>query len=136
MFPETLQYRELRPNNANKRFFLTYRHGQCINSPRGINTFGKMASKIAEYLRLDSPSDYTGHCCIVDLLSQKRHGEWKSSAVAEGYVENSLHGKKIIANTLTHPVASVSEVHRSEIVNVTRSVVSVPTQAAPVRYFV
>jgi hypothetical protein len=70
-----------------------------------------------------------------DLLSLKRHGGWKRSAVAEGYLENSLHGQKIIANTLTHPVASVSEVHRSEIINVTRSVVSVPTQVAPVISF-
>lgn len=139
-----LKYRGLRANNANKRFFLTYRNGQCINLPMGINIFGKIPSKIAEYLGLDSPSDFTGHCFRRssatllanhggDLLSLKRHGGWKSSSVAESYVENSLHGKKIIANTLAQPVASVSAVYhstKSQILNVARPV-SVASQAAP-----
>lgn len=57
-----LKYKEPRPKNAIKRFFLTYRIGRCVNSPKGINTIGKISCKIAEYLKLEAPSLYTGHC--------------------------------------------------------------------------
>jgi integrase len=151
-----LKYKELR-NATNKRFFLTYRNGKCVNSPVGLNTFGKIPSKIAEYLHLDSPDQYTGHCfrrssatLLVnhggDLLTLKRHGGWLSSAVAESYVENSLHSKKMIADkimkagpssattsydTPLQPGPSVSATDKSaEYINVAQSL-SVANQAAP-----
>jgi hypothetical protein len=41
-----------------------------------------------------------------DLLTLKSHGGWKSSAVAEGYIENSIQNKisiatKILGNNLS-----------------------------------
>ncbi|KAJ3663087.1 hypothetical protein Zmor_007396 [Zophobas morio] len=33
----------------------------------------------------------------MDLLSLKRHGEWKSSSIAEGYNDGSIFNKKKIA---------------------------------------
>ena len=76
-----------------------------------MNTFGSMPTKIAEFLELPNPKSYTGHCFRrssatilaakgVDLLSVKRHGGWKSSTVAEGYIQDSLHGKIAIADQL------------------------------------
>lgn len=105
------QYANLRPDNQ-QRFFLTYRNGKCVCSPVGLNTIGKIPMRIAEYLQLDSATNYTGHCFRRssatllanqggDLLSIKRHGGWKSSTVAEGYVENSLHSRIQLAKKMT-----------------------------------
>ncbi|KAJ8912814.1 hypothetical protein NQ315_014397 [Exocentrus adspersus] len=60
-------------------------------------TFGKIPSIIAKYLGLSDPDKYTGHCMrrtSATLLAEagasmtmlKRHGGWKSTSVAEGYL--------------------------------------------------
>jgi integrase len=60
----------------------------------GINTIGTIPNKIAKYLNLDCPMDYRGHnfrrtsATLLanrggDFLAIKKHGGWKSSAVAE-----------------------------------------------------
>ncbi|KAJ3621683.1 hypothetical protein MTP99_003791 [Tenebrio molitor] len=84
-------YAALRPKNTtNKRFFLTYRNGRCVNNSIGINTMGKVSKEIATFLRLPQPELYTGHCFRRssatqlanrggDLLTLKHHGGWKSS---------------------------------------------------------
>ncbi|KAJ3657858.1 hypothetical protein Zmor_009634 [Zophobas morio] len=93
----------------NKRLFLTYRDGKCINSPVGINTIGRVPSLIAGYLKLQNPQNYSGHCFRrssatllankgSDFLSIKRHGGWKSSSVAEGYIQDSEKNKMKIAD--------------------------------------
>lgn len=93
------------------RFFIGYRKGLCLKQAIGINTIGTMPKVIAEYLKLPSPQEYTGHCFRrssasiladtgVDISVLKRHGGWKSTTVAEGYVENSLQQKKEIAEKL------------------------------------
>jgi hypothetical protein len=106
-------YHNLRPKNVtHSRFFLTYRNGYCINSPIGINTFGKMPKVIATFLKLPNPELFTGHCFRRssashlanrggDLITIKRHGGWKSSAVAEGYIEQSLKKKVEVAQILS-----------------------------------
>lgn len=63
-----------------------------------------MAKEIAKFLSLENPESYTGHCFRrssatilvnsgTDLLALKRHGGWRSSAVAEGYVDDSIKNK-------------------------------------------
>jgi hypothetical protein len=107
-------YHNLRPKNVthSRRFFLTYRKGYCINSPIGINTFGKMPKVIATFLKLPNPELFTGHCFRRssashlanrggDLITIKRHGGWKSSAVAEGYIEQSIKKKVEVAQILS-----------------------------------
>lgn len=106
------KYYNLRPVNiSHKRFFLTYRNGQCINSPMGINIMGKVPKEIACFLKLPNPELYTGHCFrrtsathLVnhggDLLTLKNHGGWKSSTVAEGYIESSISKKIKISHML------------------------------------
>jgi hypothetical protein len=79
--------------------------------PVGINTFGGLPSKIANFLELPSAKEYTGHCfrrtsasllanAGADMSVIKRHGAWKSSNVAEGYVDDSLENKKKICKLL------------------------------------
>lgn len=102
------------------RLFLKYERGKCHNLPVGINTIGSIPSRIATFLELDNPKDFTGHCfrrssatLLVnrggDLLSLKRHGTWKSSSVAEGYIAESLKRKIDVANMLTKETSSSSK---------------------------
>ena len=99
------QYMSLRPqNSANNRFFLKYSKGKCFNQNVGINKVGQTPSLIAFYLNLPQPECYTGHCFRrtsttfladsgADLTTIKRHGGWKSSTVAEGYIADSVSNK-------------------------------------------
>ncbi|KAJ8973436.1 hypothetical protein NQ317_016269 [Molorchus minor] len=87
------KYLSLRPPHVkHKRLFLYYKAG-----------------KLASYLKLPDVACYTGHCLRrssatlladagVDITTIKRHAGWKSTTVAEGYVENSIENKTKIAN--------------------------------------
>lgn len=99
------QYFDLRPKTVKThQFFIKYSNGKCFSQPVGINTIGKVPFEIATYLQLENPQNYTGHCFRRssatlladgggDILSLKRHGGWRSSTVAEGYVQNSIQSK-------------------------------------------
>ncbi|KAJ8981032.1 hypothetical protein NQ317_007854 [Molorchus minor] len=74
--------------------------GKCTKQCVGINSFGKMRSEIAAFLKLPNPELYTGHSfrpSSATLLANsgegltdiKRLGGWKSTTVAEGYIEGS-----------------------------------------------
>lgn len=107
------KYYCLRPNNVpHKRFFLQYRFGTCIKIPMGINIIGKAPRNIATYLKLPNPECFTGHCFRRssathlansggDLITVKRHGGWKSSAVAEGYIDASSKKKMEVGQILS-----------------------------------
>ncbi|KAJ3623563.1 hypothetical protein MTP99_019782 [Tenebrio molitor] len=112
------KYASLRPvNTSHDRFFLFYNNGKCTRQPVGINTFGQLPSKIAAYLKLEDPKTYTGHCFRRssatllaagggDLVSLKRHGGWRSSTVAEGYIEDCVEerikiARKVFGGTTT-----------------------------------
>lgn len=124
------RYASLRPAGIeSSRFFLYYAKSKCSKQPVGINTFGKMPSKIAGFLKLDDPMTYTGHCFRrssatilaghgADITTLKRHGGWKSTAVAEGYIEDSLKSKIAIANQLVGQITSTSQPSTSSINNV------------------
>lgn len=101
------------------KYFLFYLNGKCRAQVVGINMFGKIPSKIAEYLKLENAKDYTGHCMRrssatfladsgADVLTLKRHGGWKSNTVAEGYVEESVEGKKKIADLILRGESSIT----------------------------
>nr|XP_011313355.1 PREDICTED: uncharacterized protein LOC105272829 [Fopius arisanus] len=87
-----------------RRFFLRYEKGKCVNQVVGLHKFGEVPQLIAKFLNLPEPEIYTGHMfrrTLGTLLADaggtiteiKRHGNWRSVSVAEGYVENSLYAK-------------------------------------------
>lgn len=106
------KYASLRkPNTKHNRFFTQYKKGvisvQCV----GINTFGKMPADIAGYLGLPDPHLYTGHSfrrssatMLADsgegITNIKRLGGWKSTSVAEGYIEESAKERTRISNKI------------------------------------
>lgn len=101
------KYSNLRkPNTPHKRFFVNYKRRACTTQCVGINTFGKMPAQIAAYLKLKNPEEYTGHSfrrssatILADsgegISNVKRLGGWKSTAVAESYIEESMTQKKL-----------------------------------------
>ena len=91
---------------THRRFF--YKNEKCTVQPIGRNTLGKIPNVVAKFLKLPTPKLYTGHCMRrssttllanagADITTIKRHG-WKSTAVAEGYIEDSVPHKANIAN--------------------------------------
>ncbi|PSN54001.1 hypothetical protein C0J52_13466 [Blattella germanica] len=67
--------------------------------------------EIAKYLDLPDVSQYTGHCFRrssatklantgVSITAVKRLGGWKSAAIAESYIEESIESKIKIARKI------------------------------------
>lgn len=106
------KYVALRPEDMNSiRFFFKHKNGRGYRQVVGIHQFRKMPKVVATYLNLPNPTEYTGHCfrrssatMLVDaggdITSLKRLGGWKSSNVAEGYIEESLNNKVQVANKM------------------------------------
>ncbi|KAI4464162.1 phage integrase-related [Holotrichia oblita] len=103
------RYLLIRPSSDIPRLFIGFRSGKPTRQNMGHNTISTSAIKVATYLKLPDANNYTGHsfrrtsATILadnrgDILSLKRHGGWKSSTVAEGYVEDSITDKKRIAS--------------------------------------
>lgn len=119
------KFAALRPKNTpHDRVFVQYIHQKCTRSPVGINTIGKIPSEIANFLNLPDPHLYTGHCFRrssatllansgASLTTIKSLGGWKSSKVAEGYIENSISNKISIARNVlsdeTEEIATLIE---------------------------
>lgn len=104
------------PTNA---FFLRYSKGACAAMRIGKKTIAAMPSLIATFLKLDAPSEYTGHAFrragateLVnnggDLIALKALGDWKSDTVAQGYIANSDAMRRKRA-ALVQGVTSVKE---------------------------
>lgn len=103
-------YIALRPPAAkDRRLFYAYRNGKCINQVVGKNQFYKVPETVANFLCLENAKSYTGHAfrrssatLLVesggDLMTLKKHGGWKSSTIAEGYVDESVTQRTEIAN--------------------------------------
>lgn len=115
-------YFSLRPPNIkSRRLFVRYQGGKCTAQHVGHHTIGTMPFKIATYLKLSNAKEYTGHAFRrssatllansgADILALKRHGGWKSSSIAEGYVEDCLNNKINITKKLfnTNDMAGLS----------------------------
>ncbi|KAJ8984767.1 hypothetical protein NQ317_012130 [Molorchus minor] len=123
------KYLSLRPPHVkHKRLFFVL---QSRKIQVGKNTMGKIPSVVASYLKLPDVACYTGHCLRrssatlladagVDITTIKRHAGWKSTTVAEGYVENSIENKTKIANqvlvgTTTSAITKTVNVSESNI---------------------
>lgn len=107
-------YIDLRPKNViTDRFFLYYSKGKCTSQPIGIHKIGEVPSNIASFIQLPDSKRYTGHCfrrTSATLLSDggasmqqlKQLGRWRFDAIAQGYIENSLHNRQVIYEGITH----------------------------------
>lgn len=113
------KYMALRPKGM-KRFFLTYRNSRCTGQPVGKNTIGSVPAIIAKYLKLEDAKSYTGHCLrrtsstlLVEagatFETLKIHGKWKSSTVAEGYIEDSILSKNKISKMIASSVTAIEK---------------------------
>jgi integrase len=114
------------PLTEHRRLFVNCQTGKCTVQPVGIYKFAKVPAIIANYLKIPDASSYTGHCwrrtsasllvdAGADLLTLKSHGGWKSSAVEEGYIENSIQNKisiatKILGNNLSEKPNRIANV--------------------------
>ena len=108
LYDKVNDYIKLRPNNLNTdRFFLQYKNGLCVRQVIGKNKISEVPKMIAMFLKLEDPESYTGHCLRrtaatllansgANMTTVKQLGGWKSSSVAEGYVEHSLANRKKI----------------------------------------
>lgn len=123
------EYVALRPEKTcHSRFFVNYFKGRCTTQVVGKNTMAKIPCKIAEYLGLEDAKTYTGHSfrrtsasLLVDaggdILSLKRHGGWRSTTVAEGYLEESISRKIKTTNQILTGASSSDEVATLNICN-------------------
>lgn len=121
LFYDTVKtYLNLRPDPCKTdRFLLNFQNGKCTNQPIGKNKAGKFPRAIAEFLGLPNPGRFTGHCfrrtsatilantgCSIEDI--KRHGNWKSTSVAEGYIAESEEHKRRTGKTIAGAIAGPS----------------------------
>ncbi len=115
-------------------------NGKFTKRTRGKNTIAKTPCEIAQELKLAEPNRYTGAALRrsmatilsdkgISLLNLKRHGRWKSDAVAEGYIGKSKKTKNDVADLmlssapLSVPIAPASAApasfpQQAQIINV------------------
>lgn len=110
------KYLNLRPTNISQTvLFFRFQNGKYHSQRIGINKFGAMGKDIATFLKLPDSSLYTGHCfrrssatLLVDaggdITALKRHGGWRSTTVAEGYVDDSERNKTDTANKIYNSI--------------------------------
>ncbi|KAJ8976838.1 hypothetical protein NQ317_016607 [Molorchus minor] len=115
------KYLSLRPTHVkHKRLFCTTKQENVVRSQLARIPWEKIPSVVASYLKLPDVACYTGHCLRrssatlladagVDITTIKRHAGWKSTTVAEGYVENSIENKTKIANQVLVPPLAQSQ---------------------------
>lgn len=119
------KYTSIRPSNVpNRRFFLNYRQEKCTKQPVGINKLGSVPKVVAKYLHLNDPELYTSHCLrrtsatiLVDaggdITALKRHGGWKSTSVAETYIDESITNKLDVSEKILNAVNLPSSSHQN-----------------------
>jgi integrase len=93
------RYKQLVPSTEG-RVFLRFQAGKFTRAPLGKMTIAGIPCVVATFLGLENPHLYTGHSLRVtsatvladqgaNSLALKRHGRWKSEAVAEEYLRSS-----------------------------------------------
>lgn len=114
------EYISCRPKDIQcSNFFLNWQKGKCTKQVIGVNKFASMPQTIAKFLKLPQPELYTGHCfrrssttiladAGADLITLKRHGEWKSNQVAQGYIEDSMENKRKVGNMISKSILKTS----------------------------
>jgi integrase len=94
------------------RLFRWFQDGKFTKAPLGKTTITGVPRTVAAFLCLENPNMYTGHALRVtsatvladegaNSLALKRHGRWKSEAVAEEYLRESKHVRCEAASMLS-----------------------------------
>src|SRR5699024_8944062 len=84
--------------------FLNYQNGKYTVQKVGMNKTAGMGKQTAMFLKPKDPELYTGHSfrrssatiCVSgggDITAVKQLGRWKSTAIAEGYIDDNLSNK-------------------------------------------
>lgn len=84
-----------------------------------MNTLGDLLKTIATFFGLENPEQVTGHSLRrssasaleeagADALTLKRHGRWRSDAVAERYVTESVQHQVSVAKRICYGNPSTS----------------------------
>ncbi|XP_043481889.1 uncharacterized protein LOC122510983 isoform X2 [Leptopilina heterotoma] len=92
----------------------------------GKNKIAKVPQKIAQFLKLEDYKNYTGHSfrrssatILVDaganMTTLRRLGGWKSDAVAQGYIEESMYNKTEISNMFSKTINGPSSSKQTPI---------------------
>ena len=100
-----------------ERLWLKFTGQKYIKSPVGKNKLMKIASIVAQYLKLDNYQEYTSHSFrtsfVTSLVNKnisreniKRIGGWKSDTILEGYFHDSEKFHNNIAFTLSNSINS------------------------------
>lgn len=117
-------YESLRPSDVTTdRFFLNYQNGKCTSQPIGINKFGAMPKRIAEYLKLPDASLYTGHSfrrTSAILLAQNSSGSdlitLKGNTTSERKADNLMDHSIDTTREIEHLIqSSVSDVRKTGV---------------------
>uniref|UniRef100_A0A1Y1N1P7 Tyr recombinase domain-containing protein n=1 Tax=Photinus pyralis TaxID=7054 RepID=A0A1Y1N1P7_PHOPY len=128
--PDTKTYKPRTACITEQSWLNLVRKYQSLRPPGtvGIHTFGSIPSKIATFLKLENLGSYTGHCFRrssatllagrgANITTIKQHGGWKSTAGAEGYIEDSLKARVAIANQLVGQTSSATQSTRMDPVS-------------------
>lgn len=95
-----------------KRLFRSIsKNGKKTEIPIGVNKMGAMPKIIATFLELPDVNKFTGHSFRrtsatilseqgIGLVELKQHGRWRSTTVAERYVNNTITSKTKTSNLL------------------------------------
>jgi integrase len=106
-------YRELVPKHEGA-LFRQVRKGKVTQQKRGKSFFYDLPKRIALFLRLDAPEKYTGHAIrrtATTWLAERgastaiiqKFGGWKSTSVAQGYIDDSDKLRAEIAEKIDRP---------------------------------
>ncbi|KAJ3655374.1 hypothetical protein Zmor_014507 [Zophobas morio] len=107
------------------RLFVNYVKGKCTVQPVGVHKIAGVPNVVDRFLNLENPSAYTSHCfrrTSASILANagtsmegiKRHGGWRLSAVAEGYIHQSESSKINVASTI---LGTMEESIRDSVIN-------------------
>lgn len=136
-------YINLRENIEIDRLFVQLRGGIARNQPIGHNTIANYSQKIATFLNLENSKGFTGHALRrtaatllansgANVLQLKRLGGWKSSTVAEGYVDSSMENKTKTAVMLSQRAMSSEAVASSSQTSVIQQQINLSTKETTV----
>lgn len=113
------KYMDLMDTKMGRLFRKISPSGKPTRQPIGINTMGTLPRFIAHFLDLTNVDEFSGHSFRrtsatllseqgVSLVELKQHGRWKSSSVAERYVNNTKVAKMKTSNLLQNSTDACS----------------------------